>query len=156
VRQDEPVNPRGEFETVDRDDDRVNRVAALSGETEKACKFAAPESRRMVHNDSPPAETESGKPGTAFCNALGIVIGCPVADHTGLSGSFDIYLEFDPEGVNLGNGFSGLSSEVGKSDSTQPSIFSALQQQLGLKLQPHKEPTEVLVVDHLERLPTAN
>jgi uncharacterized protein (TIGR03435 family) len=91
-----------------------------------------------------------------FCNALGIVIGRPVADHTGLSGSFDIHLEFDPQGVDLGNGSSGLSSEVDKSDSTQPSIFSALQQQLGLKLQSHKEPTEVLVVDHLERLPTAN
>jgi uncharacterized protein (TIGR03435 family) len=93
---------------------------------------------------------------TAFCNALGIVIGRPVADHTRLSGSFDIHLEFDPEGVNLGNGSSGLSSEVDKSDSAQPSIFSALQQQLGLKLQSHKEPAEVLVVDHLERRPTAN
>ena len=91
-----------------------------------------------------------------FCNALGIVIGRPVADHTGLSGNFDIHLEFDPQGVNLGNGPTGLSSEVDKSDSTQPSIFSALQQQLGLKLQSHKEPTEVLVVDHLERLPAAN
>jgi uncharacterized protein (TIGR03435 family) len=92
---------------------------------------------------------------TGFCNALGIVLGSPVADRTGLSGRFDIHLEFDPEGVNLGNGPTGLSSEVDKSDSTRPSIFSALQQ-LGLRLQSHKEPTEVLVIDRLERLPTEN
>jgi uncharacterized protein (TIGR03435 family) len=93
---------------------------------------------------------------TAFCNALGIVLGIPVADHTGLSGLFDIHLEFDPEGVNLGNGSSGLTTDADKSESTQPSIFAALQQQLGLKLQSRKEPTEVLIVDRLERLPTGN
>jgi len=91
-----------------------------------------------------------------FSNALGIVLGRPVSDHTGLTGRYDIHLEFDPEGVNLGNGSSGLSSDADKSDGTQPSIFTALHQQLGLKLESHKEPTEVLVVDRLERLPTAN
>lgn len=93
---------------------------------------------------------------TAFSNALGIVLGRPVADHTGLGGLFDIHLEFDPEGVNLGNGTSGLSSDAEKSDTTQPSIFSAIQQQLGLKLEARKVPAQVLVVDHLERLPTGN
>jgi uncharacterized protein (TIGR03435 family) len=93
---------------------------------------------------------------SGFSNALGIVLGRPVADHTGLSGLYDIHLEFDPQGVNLGNGSSGLSVDVDKSDATQPSIFSALQQQLGLKLQSHKEPAEVLVIDRLERLPSAN
>jgi uncharacterized protein (TIGR03435 family) len=92
----------------------------------------------------------------AFCNALGIVLGRPVSDHTGLQGVFDIHLEFDPEGVSTGNGSPGLSTDPDKPDGTQPSIFSAVQQQLGLKLQSHKEPTEVLVVDRLERLPTAN
>ncbi len=91
-----------------------------------------------------------------FCNALGIVLGRPVTDRTGLAGRFDIHLEFDPEGVNLGNGSSGLSSGGDKSDGSQPSIFSALQRQLGLRLQSHKEPTEVLVIDRLERLPTEN
>lgn len=91
-----------------------------------------------------------------FCNALAIVLGRPVTDHTGLDGRFDIHLEFDPQGVNLGKGVSGLTTDLEKSDGTQPSIFSALQQQLGLKLQSHKEPTEVLVIDRLERLPTEN
>jgi hypothetical protein len=44
---------------LDRDDDRVNRVRAFSGETENVGKFAAHGSRRRVHNDSPLPETES-------------------------------------------------------------------------------------------------
>jgi uncharacterized protein (TIGR03435 family) len=91
-----------------------------------------------------------------FCNSLGTVLGRRVADHTGISGRFDIHLEFDPDGVNPGNGSSGLSAAADPSERTQPSIFSALQQQLGLKLQSHKEPTEVLIIDRLERLPTSN
>ena len=91
-----------------------------------------------------------------FCNALAIVLGRPVADHTGLNGRFDIHLEFDPEGVNLGKGVSGLTTDLDKADGTRPSVFSALQQQLGLKLESHKEPAGVLVIDRLERLPTEN
>jgi uncharacterized protein (TIGR03435 family) len=91
-----------------------------------------------------------------FCNALAIVLGRPVTNHTGLDGRFDIHLEFNPEGVNLGKGASGLTTDLEQSDGAQPSIFSALQQQLGLKLQSRKEPAEVLVIDRLERLPTEN
>lgn len=93
---------------------------------------------------------------TQFCNTLGIVLGRPVTDRTGLGGRFDVHLEFDPEGVNLGNGSSGLSADVNRPDGTQPSLFSALREQLGLRLQSHKEPTEVLVIDRLDRLPTDN
>jgi uncharacterized protein (TIGR03435 family) len=92
----------------------------------------------------------------AFSNALSLTLGRPVTDHTGISGQFDIHLEFDPDGANLGNGAAGLSTDGNKSDSERPSIFSALQQQLGLKLESHKEPVTVIVIDRLERLPTSN
>lgn len=61
----------------------------------------------------------------------------PVVDKTGLDGVFDFTLQWttDPEG---------------------PSIFAALQEQLGLKLEAKKGPVEVLVVDHAEKVPTDN
>jgi uncharacterized protein (TIGR03435 family) len=93
---------------------------------------------------------------TQFANLLAIVLGRPVVDRTGLDGRFDVHLEFDPQGVNLGHGLSGLTADPDQSDSTRPSIFSALPQQLGLRLQSHKEPTEVIVIDQLNRLPTEN
>jgi uncharacterized protein (TIGR03435 family) len=70
----------------------------------------------------------------------------PVIDRTGIGGLFDIHLEF-----------SGLdnSTAPGGIDSTAPSVFTAVQEQLGLKLSPDKGPVEVLVIDHVEK-PSAN
>jgi uncharacterized protein (TIGR03435 family) len=62
----------------------------------------------------------------------------PVIDQTGLTGMFDIHLEFARDGAPAG-------------DLSAPSLFTAVQEQLGLKLTPDKGPVEVLVIDHLER-----
>ena len=59
----------------------------------------------------------------------------PVIDKTGLTGSFDWDLQWD-------NDPTGASPGV--------SIFSALQEQLGLKLEPGRGPVEVLVIDRVE------
>jgi|SRR5579863_4634200 len=69
----------------------------------------------------------------------------PVSDKTGLKGSYDYTLEFSRGGSN------GDAADLGGS-----SIFTAVQEQLGLKLEPTKEPTEVLVIDHVESRPSAN
>ena len=71
--------------------------------------------------------------------------GLPVVDSTGLKGVFDFTLTWSPdEGATTDGGASG------------PSIFTALQEQLGLKLESGKGPVEVLVVDHMEKVPTRN
>ena len=44
----------------------------------------------------------------------------------------------------------------GSTDSSRPSIFTAVQEQLGLKLESQKVPLEMLVIDHCERTPTDN
>lgn len=62
--------------------------------------------------------------------------GRPVVDRTGLTGRFDFTLNWAPEG---------------STDTDAPSIFTALQEQLGLKLQPARGPVDVLVVDSAER-----
>ena len=66
-----------------------------------------------------------------------------VADDTGLVGSYDVTLEYDPYNYN--------DSLTAKSDAVGPSLFTALQEQLGLKLDSRKGPVEVLVIDHAER-----
>ena len=59
-----------------------------------------------------------------------------VENRTGLAGAFDIDLSWAPEGSN---------------DTTRPSIFTALQEQLGLKLESARAPVEVLVIDTISR-----
>jgi uncharacterized protein (TIGR03435 family) len=68
----------------------------------------------------------------------------PIVDRTGLTGRYDIELEFDPEAAVLTTGGAG---------STGSSIFTAVQEQLGLRLESRKEKVEVLVIDHVE-MPT--
>jgi uncharacterized protein (TIGR03435 family) len=84
---------------------------------------------------------------------LARVVGRPVIDKTGIHGMFTIYVEFAVD-----EGTPGL---VPPPDAPRPpvsdepaagsSIFTALQEQLGLKLTPSKGPTEVLVIDRVER-----
>jgi uncharacterized protein (TIGR03435 family) len=71
----------------------------------------------------------------------------PVIDKTGSQGVFDIDLHYAWE---------DLTATAPKQPSNGPSIYTALQEQLGLKLQSEKLPVEVVVVDHLERTPTGN
>jgi uncharacterized protein (TIGR03435 family) len=70
----------------------------------------------------------------------------PVVDRTGIAGLFDIHLEFSgPE----------IAAAVSVDDNATPSIFTAVQEQLGLRLSPGTGPVEVLVIDHVEK-PSAN
>jgi uncharacterized protein (TIGR03435 family) len=83
--------------------------------------------------------------------ALAVVLGRPVEDRTLANGRFDLHLEFSPDGLNLGNGAADTAAE-----STRPSIFTALQEQAGMKLESHKEPAEIVVIDSIERAAEAN
>lgn len=62
-----------------------------------------------------------------------------VADRTGMEGAFDVDLRFTQDGVA-----GGVAGDT-------PSIFAALREQLGLKLEPARGPVEVLVIDSVER-----
>ena len=65
---------------------------------------------------------------------------------TGLSGIFEITIDYDP---------SLSAADTNNNSSLPSSIFTALQEQLGLKLEPTKGPVDVLVIDHVEE-PTPN
>jgi uncharacterized protein (TIGR03435 family) len=74
----------------------------------------------------------------------------PVIDKTGLTGNYDFTLSFAPE---LPPNFAKENLPPGFLD--RPTIFTALKEQLGLKLEPQKGPVEYYVIDHVEK-PAAN
>jgi uncharacterized protein (TIGR03435 family) len=83
-----------------------------------------------------------GIPLTVLADQLTRSLGRTVVDGTNLTGRYDLSLRF-----SLDQGATPGPAEVG---SAEPSIFTALQEQLGLKLEPAKEPLDVLVIDHIE------
>jgi uncharacterized protein (TIGR03435 family) len=96
-----------------------------------------------------PNRLEGGKVSMKeFVGALSRILGRPVIDKTGFTGTFDVHLEYTPEGTAFGGG--GLGPPGGF-DTSGPSIFTAVQDQLGLKLESQKGPAELLVIDHAEK-----
>jgi uncharacterized protein (TIGR03435 family) len=75
-----------------------------------------------------------------------------VVDATGLKGVFDFTLEWSPDDTRR----MPPPDDSVNAGSSGPSVFSALQEQLGLKLEGRKGPVEILMVDHIEKAPTAN
>ena len=130
--------------------------------------------------NSPPPITPQGEPRPVFCGfqrtpieglnrtleAKGVTmaalatnlsrtytaaLGRSIIDGTGLAGTFDFHLTWamDPPAAAPG------AENTSPLDSTGPSIFVALQEQLGLRLESTKGPVEVLVIDHIQK-PSGN
>jgi uncharacterized protein (TIGR03435 family) len=76
-----------------------------------------------------------------------------VIDKTGLTGKYDWSLAWAPS-MGMGGPMKGADNGTG-SDADAPGLFTALEEQLGLKLEPQKGPVQVVVVDHVEA-PSAN
>ena len=77
-------------------------------------------------------------------------VGRVVLDKTGLSGNYDVTLNWAPDRSQMGS-FGGPDGMPALPDSNGPSIFTAVQEQLGLKLEPQKGPVGILVIDHVEK-----
>jgi uncharacterized protein (TIGR03435 family) len=60
----------------------------------------------------------------------------PVLNKTGINGHFDFNFEYAPDN---------------QSDSAAPSIFTALQEQIGLQLEPARRPVEILTIERIEK-----
>jgi bla regulator protein BlaR1 len=96
---------------------------------------------------------------TTLVRMLSQQIGSTVVDKTGLTGNYDYTLSFSPE---QGNGMMPLAKGPAPPDGGEqsqdppaPSIFTAVQEQLGLKLVAQKEKVDVVVIDHIQQ-PSAN
>jgi len=73
-----------------------------------------------------------------------------IVDQTGLRGRFDIDVTYTPEPFSAGALAQRGAAPMAGVDPNGPSIFQALREQLGLKLEARKMPVPVLVVDHIE------
>jgi uncharacterized protein (TIGR03435 family) len=77
-----------------------------------------------------------------------------VIDRTGLKGNFDFKLEWTPDPGQSGGPFGGGppgADAPPPPDPNGPSIFTAVQEQLGLRLESQKGPVEMLVIDKVEK-----
>jgi uncharacterized protein (TIGR03435 family) len=79
-------------------------------------------------------------PVAPLIDALSVQLGRPVVDRTGLTGRYSFTLKFAPAQAAM-----DTQTDAG------PSLFTAVEEQLGLRLETAKAPVPVLVVDHIER-----
>jgi uncharacterized protein (TIGR03435 family) len=86
--------------------------------------------------------TALNHPMSGIADFLGNILGEPVQDQTGLTGKYDVRLEYVPRSAD--------AADPG------PDVLDAIQDQLGLKLVSKKVPVEILVIDHAETTPTGN
>jgi uncharacterized protein (TIGR03435 family) len=123
--------------------------------------------------ESNDAKTPDGKPGSMMRLAPGELIGqnislqdlirflsfqfhSPVIDKTGATGKYDIDLKWAPDETEAGTTRPLDGSQPGAGNSPPPlnagpSLFTALEEQLGLRLEAHKELGDAVVIDHIEQ-----
>ncbi|HEY1759997.1 MAG TPA: TIGR03435 family protein [Bryobacteraceae bacterium] len=87
--------------------------------------------------------TALNSPMSKIAEFLGNAAGMPTQDRTGLSGNYDVHLEYLPRSADL-------AADPGAD------VLDSVQAQLGLKMIASKVPVEMLVIDHAEKVPTAN
>lgn len=82
---------------------------------------------------------------------LSRLLGRTVVDKTGLPGNFDINLEWTPDDSQSSQFLPPDAPRPAPSNAAGPSIFTALQEQLGLKLESQKGPVDVLIIERAEK-----
>jgi len=96
--------------------------------------------------------TSTGAPLELLAAQLSARLGRPVVDKTGLKENYAFNLHWTPnktEDEHLEQSGEPFAPEPA-ADANGPSLTNALQEQLGLKLQPNTEPVQILVIDHAE------
>ena len=88
-----------------------------------------------------------------LANQLANNVGRPVVNQTGLAGEYDIELEWTPDPGQAGGPFGGPppGDAPPPVDSSGPSIFTAVQDKLGLKLEATKTAVKMIVIDAIEK-----
>jgi uncharacterized protein (TIGR03435 family) len=93
----------------------------------------------------------SGQPLQELVSTLAGTVGRSVIDRTGLKGNYDIHLKWTPDFIRQRTPGETIRLNGIEFDPSGPSIFTALQEQLGLKLESERGTVEALVIDRIER-----
>jgi uncharacterized protein (TIGR03435 family) len=124
-----------EFHRITKTHSVYNLVVANGGP--KLPPAAGDDMQRSRSSQGPRQIKGYGLPVSSLAQMLIGAVGAPVVDRTGLEGKYTFVLEFAPMDA--------------REDETLPSIFTVLQEKLGLRLESGKAPIEVLVVDRAEK-----
>jgi uncharacterized protein (TIGR03435 family) len=81
------------------------------------------------------------------------VLDRPVVDQTGLTGRWDFTLQWTPDETQFGGRGGQAQGQAGAN--APPGLFTAMQEQLGLKMDSTRAPVDALVIDRIEK-PTEN
>jgi uncharacterized protein (TIGR03435 family) len=128
---------------------------------------------KMMNGVSGASMTASHRSMAEFAEMLSSRLDLPVVDMTGLTGRYDYALSFSAEGLGRmrlpggmslpppaappsGEGGPGTPMAGAPDGPSSPDLYTAIQEQLGLKLEQRKGPVELLVIDHVEKMPTQN
>ncbi|HEX8879062.1 MAG TPA: TIGR03435 family protein [Candidatus Acidoferrum sp.] len=98
--------------------------------------------------------TSQGLPLSELARLLTAQLDRTVVDKTGLTGNYDFTLQWTPDesqGAMFRGPDTGPQASASSANSSGPSLFTALQEQLGLKLESQKGPVEIYVIDHAEK-----
>jgi uncharacterized protein (TIGR03435 family) len=78
------------------------------------------------------------------------ILGQPIVDNTGLTGRWDFTLKWTPDETQFTGPGMKVPSQAAEDANGPPPLFTAIQGQLGLKLEPQKVDASVMVIDHVE------
>ena len=130
---------------VDKSGSKLKASTAIEAPSEEEMKANPDKYKKGYMKMGPGMYEATGVPVRSLASQLGNALGKPVHDETGLTGVYDITLHYRSEDTSAGS----------CDNADAPSVFSAVQEQLGLKLLPGKGPVETLVVDAAQK-PEAN
>lgn len=108
---------------------------------------SAPRRRGMMSNRGKMTGTDTQL--STLVTLLSRQLGRTIVDKTGLMGNYDFTLEWSPDNGAGAPPAAGAGAQT--SDQSGADIFTAIQEQLGLKLESSKGPVDVIVIDHIEK-----
>jgi uncharacterized protein (TIGR03435 family) len=134
------------------DPNNLPRQAGLSDEERRDQCSGINRKTSELDGNGMSLEDASGPAFQSLTGQLSLILDRPVVNRTGLTGRFDVHLRWNADQTSaVQNEPGNPSTSLPSTDQSGPSIFTALQEQLGLKLESSKGPVDNFVIDHVDK-----